>query len=251
LSLRAEPELVAHDNASNAAYFDGWKNVEAKGFGEWAFQETISKDQSYAGHFIADRDQNEDLDHCAIDNKAFGLFANGTGFEQAVAFRAFKEALQAGDTFTILLEHGEIGKKFESDDDAKGAIGFALRSGNETGSVNDYKTGARFILTFKQGGENYVITDSEESFDTEVPWSDAGMQIKFTLTGDDSYDLEVTTLATMETKKFANRNLGGDSAKPIESVALFNRDGEKSDAFFNSLRVERAKTEESAEASAE
>ncbi len=41
---------------------------------------------------------NQDLNGIAKNNKAWGLYANGTGFEQAVAFRAFTQPLAVGDS---------------------------------------------------------------------------------------------------------------------------------------------------------
>lgn len=58
-----------------------------------------------------------------------------------------------------------------------------------------------------------------------------------TLTGADTYDLEIQTLKDKKVTKLPGRKL--KSGEPIQSMAIFDRNGEKYDAFFNQLQVAR------------
>ena len=63
------------------------------------------------------------------------------------------------------------------------------------------------------------------------------MIVTVTITGDDTYDLEIQTPSDKKVTKLPGRKLS--KAGPITSLAIFNRDGEKTDAFFNALQVAR------------
>ena len=98
----------------------------------------------HSGFFIADTKNNPDLNGIAKADKAFGLFANGPGFEQAVGYRSFEKPLQKGDSFSFMMENGPFDKKFDKDDPTPGSIGLVLRSGNANSSVADYNKDAVF-----------------------------------------------------------------------------------------------------------
>ena len=108
--VRADQVNVAEDDASQGACESG-KN-SGSGFGEWKLMTEGNDDNRHSGFFVATSDNNKDLNGIAKNGKAWGLFANGTGFEQAVAFRAFSEPLATGDSFSFLMENGKIEKKF-------------------------------------------------------------------------------------------------------------------------------------------
>ena len=235
----ADHMILAEDDASDAAYKDGWKNdAGGIGFGSWTFQTLATPNtQSYAGTFIADPAHNGDLKGVALHDKAFGLFANGIAFEIADAFRSFKKPLAVGQTFSILIGHGELVKKFEQDDPAPGSIGFTLRTGTASGAVEDYNKGARFEFGCYADKKTYQIYDGEEQHDTGIPLTSGGLSISVTLVTPDTYDLEVTTLATKGKTTLSGRKLGGEAAGKVESFCIFNRNGEKDDAFFNGFQV--------------
>jgi hypothetical protein len=235
---------VAEDEASHSAYNDGWgggKNGGA-GFGAWALQNrTEGEGQTHAGFFIAQTSDQADLNSVAKNEKAFGLFANGVGFELACAFRSIDKPLAIGDSFSILVECGEITQKFpDGDSPDPGVIGFALRAGNAADSPDDWNKGARFQFGFEKGKETFQIHDGESDSDTGVPFSDAGAAVTVTLVTADTYDLEITTLGNGQTKKLPGRKLGGDAGAAIESFSIFNRNGESHDAYFNAMQVSRA-----------
>ena len=234
-----ERMILAEDDASDAAYKSGWKSAGGgMGFREWTFQTLkAGAGETHAGFFVAEPGHNADLNGIAIRSKAFGLYANGVGFESAAAFRALKTPLAVGQTFSFLFEHGKIQKKFDRDDPATGAIGITLRAANAAGAVGDYNKGARFEFGCYEGRQTYQIYDGGSERDSGVALTDAGLSISFTLVTADTYDLEITTLADKKTTTLKARKLGGKGGAGIESFCIFDRDGEKADAYFNGFQV--------------
>lgn len=231
--------VLAEDDASDPLYKEGWKEEGGgTGLGAWTFQSLkTERTQSHAGFFIAETARNSDLNGIAIRGRAFGLFANGVGFEIASAFRPLKKPLMVGQTFSFLIEHAGIVKKFEQDDPATGSIGIVLRAGNAKDSVEDYNKGARFEFGCYEGKGTYQIYDGEPAGDTAIPLTDAGLSVSFTLVTPDTYDLEITTLSDKKTTTLKGRKLGGEAGTKVGSVCIFDRDGEKSDAFFNGFQI--------------
>ncbi|MDW8349146.1 MAG: hypothetical protein RML49_02625 [Verrucomicrobiae bacterium] len=245
-SLLAQQNNIADDRASNPEYNNGWSSGQngGYGFGEWKLIAQPSDDASrtYSGHFIAQDVDHSDLNGVATDGRAFGLYANGHRFEKAVAFRPLKEPLKIGDTFSIKLEHGDFVKKFDIDSPDPGSVGFTIRTGNAQNTENDYKTGARFELSYHKDKNNYTLIDKDGEFDTGVNYTDSGISVSFTLTGPDTYDLEIICLSDRSIKTFTGRHLAGEAGAPIESFALFAYNTEKSNAYFNNIQIARHET---------
>ena len=236
-SIRAkEPAATARDDASQSAYSGGWtESTGGTGFGNWQFQDFHGTNDSYAGHFIANHSDNHEIDPIASGGSAFGLYANGGEFEVAAAFRSFAAPLRVGDAFSFQMLNGLIEQKGTTDSPAAGAIGLTLRNGNAAGTPDDYNKGARFEIINLKGQANYQVYDGEASHDTGVVFSDQGVAVTVTLTGADTYDLEITRLADKQTTRLTGRKLGGSG--PIESFCIFDRNGEKADGFFNNFQV--------------
>ncbi len=227
---------VAEDDA--ASYGDGWKTEGSGiGFGAWKFQEAHGDGESHSGHFIADPANNPGIEAVAPKKKAFGMYANGVSFEASTGFRAFNKPLQKGDSFSFLMKGGPIEKKFDQDDPGTGSIGLTLRNGNISESADDYNKGARFEIGYYEGQPNYQIYDGGENHDSGVPCSEKGITATVTVTDADTYDLEITDLADQKMTKLAGRKFSGTGT--IESFCIFNRDGEKSDGFFNGFQVSK------------
>ena len=234
---------IAEDDASHSAYNSGWsggKNA-GLGFGEWILRsKNGASGNSHAGFYIADTSSQTDLDKAAIDNKAFGFFANGVDYETAVAFRSLREPLQPGDAFSLLMQFSDFVTKFESDDDRPGMVGFALRTANPSESTDEFISSARMWLAIEQGEMNYQIHDGESSTDTGVPIAPTGAAITVLLLTPDTYQLEITNLQTGDTTKLPARKLSGTTGSPIESFSLFAIDSERQDAYFNGFQVSRS-----------
>jgi hypothetical protein len=235
-----ERRNLAEDDASDPAYKSEWKTGASggSGFRGWTLRTLKSGGgEAHAGGYIADGEHTARLNGIVIRKKAFALFANGHGFEAATAFRSLKKPLAVGETFSFLLEHDAIERKFDRDASGGGAIGLVLRTGHTSDDVAAYHHGARFEFGVYEGRATYSLYDGEATHDTGIPLTDAGLSVSFTLLTPDTYELEITTLATRNVTKLPPRKLGGAAGTRIGSFTIFNRDGEKSDAFFNGFQV--------------
>ena len=233
---------VAEDEASHSAYNGGWESGKnsGSGFGAWLFRTAGgAQPDSHAGFFIANSSTQRDLDNAAPEGRAFGMFANGVDYEVACAFRTFDAPLAVGDSFSLLMECGQFLKKFATDSSRPGVVGFSLRSDSAAETWEDCSLGARFQFGFYKGEENFQVYDGEDNHDTGVPFTDKGVSVTVTLVTPDTYNLEITQLDTKETKKLEGRKLGGDKGKTIENFAIYNQNGETSDAYFNGFQVSR------------
>src|ERR1035437_3346413 len=155
-TVRGEPLVIAEDDASQSAYGGGWDNSKNGGSGltNWTLTTEGNDTDRHSGFFIADTKNNQDLNGIAKNDKAFGVFANGSGFEQAVAYRGFEKPLETGDSFSFMMENGPFEKKFEKDDPTPGSIGLVLRSANANSSVADYNKDALFEFGYYMGKPN-------------------------------------------------------------------------------------------------
>ena len=240
-SLRAESTVIAEDDASQSAYGGSWDNSKngGSGFSNWSLTTEGNDNDRHSGFFIADTKSNPDLNGIAKDDKAFGLFANGPGFEQAVAYRGFEKPLQTGDSFSFMMENGQFEKKFDKDDPTPGSVGVVLRSGNANSTVADYNKDALFEFGYYMGKPNYQIYDGSgaDKTDSGVAFTDAGVSVTVTITGADTYDLEIQTLKDKNVVKLPGRKLSASGA--VQSMAVFDRNSEKNDVFFNQFQVAR------------
>src|ERR1044071_129912 len=107
-AIRSESLVIAEDDASNSAYTSGWDNSKngGSGFGNWSLTTEGNDNERHSGFYIATTRNNPDLNGINKNDKAFGLFANGPGFEQAVGYRAFDKPLQKGDSFSFMMDNG-------------------------------------------------------------------------------------------------------------------------------------------------
>jgi hypothetical protein len=237
----AESTVIAEDDASQSAYGGQWDNSKngGTGFGNWTLTTEGNDNERHSGFYIADTKNNPDLNGIPKNDKAFGTFANGSGFEQAVGYRTFAKPLQVGDSFSFMMETGPFEKKFDKDDPTPGSVGVVLRSGNANSSVADYNKDAVFEFGHYQGKTNYQIYDGSgaDKGDSGVPFSDAGVSVTVTLTGPDTYDLEIQTMKDKNVVKLPGRKLSGSG--PVQSLAIFNRNSEKYDGYFNQFQVTR------------
>jgi hypothetical protein len=237
-STFAESNVIAEDDASESAYSGNqWDNSKngGHGFGNWTLTAEGNDNERHSGLYIAETKNNPDLNGIQKNDKAFGLFANGSGFEQAVGYRSFEKPLQTGDSFSFMMENGTFVKKFDKDDPTPGSIGLTLRTGNANSSVADYNKDVVFEFGYYQGKTNYQIYDGTDNSDSGVAFVDSGVSVTVTITGPGSYDLEIQTMADKKLTKLPGRKLKNSSS--IDSFAIFDRNGEKYDAYFNQFQV--------------
>jgi len=223
------------DTAGESSYEDGWKEEKAggSGFGNWTLKSNGNPEKkSYAGFYVAKEQEKPAIAPLATGGKAWGIFADGEGFQEACAFRPFASALTIGQKFSVEI----ITPNPKSNSGSTGSIGLSLRSGNTSEKPTDYNQGARFEFTALEGKPNYQIFDGSDSSDSGLSIPMGGVRLEFTLKSDDLYDLKLTPLGSGSPTELKGRKLGGTTGSPLESLAFFNRDSE-ANAFFNKLSV--------------
>ncbi len=233
-------EIVSQDDASQEDYKPGWSAGKngGNGFGKWNLQtKTGGGGHSHAGFYVATTADKPDLNGIAEDDKAFGLYANGTNFEIAAAFRAFDQPLQTGQAFSLLMEHGPFVRKFETDSPDNGSCGVTLLRDAAGTSTDDYNKGVRFEFGYFQTENAYMVYDGDGKKKLDIPFTDAGLATTVTLLTADTYNLEVTVLSTKKTYHLDGRKLAGTSGDAIGGFCLFDRNGETYDVFFNGFQV--------------
>lgn len=242
-SLHAENVVFGEDDASQSAYANGWNGGSngGSGFQPWTiYAQQEEGTESHAGTFIGNTSDNKDLDEAAIHDKTFGFFANGKSFEAAAAFRRFAQLLAPGDSFSWIMKTGPFKQKFDYDKPETGSIGLTLRATPKGEKVDDYNLDSRFEFGSYEGQTNYQVFDGDTNHDSGMPVVENPIAVTFTLVTADTYNLEVTDLATKKTTKLDNRKLGGAPGAQLESFCLFDRDGETNDAYFNGLQLSKA-----------
>ncbi|MBU3666642.1 MAG: hypothetical protein FGM15_12315 [Chthoniobacterales bacterium] len=136
------------------------------GFGEWYFNHIGTN----AGSFLASTGTEANMN--VGSSKGFGLWANGA--DVAKATRAFVTPMKAGDSFAVRFDNNLIEKGK--------SVGFELRDTNGT---------VRFKFYFVGGDTSYRIADlSSTNRSSGLAYSSAGLSLKLTLTGADTYSLE-------------------------------------------------------------
>src|SRR5882724_11136657 len=82
-AILGESTVIAEDDASQSAYGGQWDNTKngGSGFSNWTLTTEGNDTDRHSGFFIADTKNNPDLNGIAKSDKAFGFFANGSGFE--------------------------------------------------------------------------------------------------------------------------------------------------------------------------
>jgi len=230
LSFSSQATLitVAQDNANN--YGNQWAGNGGTGFDDWHF--ITDNASGSAGGFLANKSTHNDLNHIASNpsDNAWGSYANGNGFNQFEAYRGFTEnsLTQSGDIFNLSFEHGGI--------NIGGAVGFVLRNQNIHNAIGDYNQQSRFEFGFIGGGQHYSIFDGQGVIDTGINYTDAGLNITFTLLTADIYQLDIFNAFDNSFIQSRNGLLKGSGN--IDSVSLYNRDAEISNAYFNSISIQ-------------
>lgn len=142
----------AHDSATNAAYSGGWTNGSNGGTG---FDAWTLNNSSNAGFWVS--------------TGGWGFWSHQGG-NLAEAIRPFGAPLATGQTFSVHMKNGWI---WESG----GSVGVALRNGSTT-----------IWELYFNGGDTFYNTPAGV---TDIGWTDAGLDIVLTVTGTNTYSVEV------------------------------------------------------------
>ncbi|HRV31827.1 MAG TPA: hypothetical protein P5169_08935, partial [Kiritimatiellia bacterium] len=190
----------AMDSASDAAYSGGWNtgNNGGTGFGPWNIQAVAGN----SGTFIAE--------------EGWGLWSHEGG-HLVEAIRPFNAALGVGQTFSIRMKNGWIWEN-------GGSIGVALRS--DTDQVWEI---------YFNGGDTHYNTPAGES---DIAWTNIWLDIVFTLTGVNSYSVDVTPSGGA-TRTFTG-NLTG-SINNLRAWSYQNGTGDENnhmrDFYINNMKI--------------
>ena len=254
--LNAQSYVASEDEAYFDPYSDGWQTGDqgGHGFAKWQLfaPEYPAEDASrYAGFFLAEARNESDLSGAAREGKAFGIFANGTGFEETVAFRAFNRPLESGDVFSLLFEFDGFVSKFEGDSLEQSTVGIALRTTATAGTTMELVRGRAMALAVIRGLSTYQIIDADPRFNTRVFLDRKGAEIGITLWTEGRYDLQIRTLTDNVVHRFPGRRLDLGEKEPsasalpekVHSFALFNLNGGRNNAYFGALQVSRQEGE--------
>ena len=149
----------ASDSAAN--YAGGWTNGSngGTGFGAWTLTAAAN-----SGHFT--------------NANGFGFWSHDGG-NMAEAIRPFPVPLATGQTFSVHMKNGWIWEAGGVASNA-GSVGVALRNGSTT----------LWELYFN-GGATYYNTPAGV---TDIGWTDAGLDVVFTVTETNAFSVEVHPL---------------------------------------------------------
>jgi len=244
--------VAAEDEAYYEAYADGWQTGDwsGRGFKDWrlfAPEYGAAGEEQYAGFFIAEADTEADLSGSAREGRAFGIFANGTGFEETAAFRAFERPLGIGDVFSLRFEFDGFGTKFERDADGISSVGIALRNTETALDLSELSTSRALVLAVIEGLSTYQILDADGRFNTRVFIDESGVEVGVTAGEAGRYDLQITTLSDKVLHTFPNRRMNppdsekadAPDAASLKSFALFNLNGGANNAYFGAFQISR------------
>lgn len=215
--------VAAYDDATDAAYSDGWQTGDNGGSG-WGGTWNLFN-SSPAGQFVGTSQDNGFGDgNIDTGGLSLGMFANSSG--SANASRAFNGTLGIGQSVIVHMDNGFV--------DSGSSVGFTL-----TGFGDPMST-EQLSFFFRGGESNYRISNGQFVFltehDTGVGFTSAGLQIVFTLVDADSYALAITPNGGSTT------TLNGDFLIPaaFDHIELHNYNagsGSANDVFFNSIQV--------------
>ncbi len=237
----AELRLFAYDDASNYTSWGSDGVNGGDGFTPWTFRADQNPSSYYAGAYFAENKVTLNGIGSQPGNKAWGTYANdGSSVEhpRMAAFRGFgwdglssTNALSGRfDEFRISIEHGGI-VSFGG-----ASCGFTLRGGNATDNSGDYNNGARFEFGVYGTDSCYSIYDGAGGkLDTGFVTTTNGINLVFRLTNTNTYNLTITDALDPERSTNLTSVLNGSA--PIDSVALFNRETNLDDVFFNSIEI--------------
>lgn len=254
LCVAAQSYIASEDEAFYHPYADGWATGDngGRGFGDWrlvAPQYATEGEEQYAGFFIAEASREADLAGSAREGKAFGIFANGTGFEETVAFRPFDRPLAAGDVFSMRFEFDGFAKKFERDaSSGSSTVGVALRTSEVAADLKALSENRAVVFAVIEGLSTYQILDAGGRLNTRVFLDPEGVELGLTVRENMRYNLQVMTLGDQVVHHFKDRPLMAEGApdpdgdapeSPLRGYALFNLNGGLNNAYFGAFQISR------------
>ena len=198
---------VASDNASNAAYNDGWATGDngGTGFGSWTLTSTPAG--GFSGSYIGGT---------AVGNPAFGLYSGGNAAATVTARRPFTGGgLTAGQSFGVTIGNTPTIT-------TGGQLGLSLMSGGT----------ARWTLKFVGGGANWLLNDGGNDFNSGQAYAaNTSLALTFTYNGGNSYSYTFGTGS-------GNNSTAGVDISNLDGVQFFSvNQGTDQNIGINNLSV--------------
>jgi hypothetical protein len=209
--------IVGSDDASQAAYNDGWQVGDNGGSGYQPWSPIGRENGSgFGGGFLSTSNGAVNIGSGG-NNAAFGVFGNGGGV--GVAVRPFSIPLQVGWTLSVDMDNQSV--------DSGGTVGFSLRNA----------AGNNLAEYFFIGGQsNYTVNASNVSGTTPGFTAD-GLRLSFMLTSANSFSLSIDQLSNgVGVDNTVTGNLLGNADQTITNLRLFNANG-GADVFFNNFTI--------------
>lgn len=156
-----------------------------------------------------------------IGNPSWGFYANNGETSQAL-YDFAGGALTVGQTVSFQIDNGNI--------QPGGTVGIGLQN---IGSGQN-----RFETYFSGGQSNYSRLDSAGVSSTGVGFTSSGLTFAFTLTGADTYSIDITPIGSSTTT--LTGTLGGNAGSGVDRLRFFNFNagaGGGSDAFLNNIEI--------------
>lgn len=210
--------IIAADNASNAAYGDGWQNGDngGTGFGPWSLFSNGGTG-GFAGFFIGNP-ANAGINTAGIGTSAFGEYANPTGSGAfANADRTLGAALAIGDVFSFVW-----GVNFDANN-GSGNKGFNLYAGGVNGTqIVNANMGGSSTITVNGNDTGFTYGTNPMTWSFEMITS-GSLQVTATPRGAGSnYTATFSVAGAPDAFRFYASGLdGGDARQP----------------YFNNLQV--------------
>lgn len=231
LAFTVQAANTGFDNASNSPYNDGWQTGDngGSGFGAWTLNAT-SGDGGQNGFFMGSSSGNAKnpgpSGNIDTAGRSWGMYANSG--QTASAIRPLTGgSLLVGQTITLSIDNGFL--------DNGSSEGFGIQT---SGGVN------RLEFFFTGGNGSYTLADNAGNNATGIPFTGNGLSFAFTLTGTDTYSLDVTPNGG-GTTNFTG-TLEGVAGTGIDQLRFFdfnggnNQSNGNGDFYVNLLTVPEA-----------
>ena len=155
-----------------------------------------------------------------IGNPSWGFFASDGELAEAL-FDLAGGALTVGQSVSLDIDNGNI--------QSGGTVGVGFQNAS---------TGNRLEFFFVGGDSNYTYLDNGGSQDSGIGFTSSGINLSFTLTGTNTYTLDITPAGSGSTQ--ISGTLGGTTGNGVDRIRFFNFNGgagSGSDFFGNNISV--------------
>jgi hypothetical protein len=252
----ASAQLIAYDDAGNYLVSANWTNGANQGFGFMPWVMLTNSDTPPGGSqgwfiTVPASYANASITNVGGTNYscAWGLYANGSNaVNETVAFRGFASTL---GTNTFKLQWGAResgGTTIPGTGAVNGWSGFTLRSGNATNTTDDFETGVRLYVYFRNGNSPSTIWVWDGNGVQSVPgtsFSNLGrdsitnaLEAEVTPAADgSSYHLVLKDVVANQTlATFDGVFIGGPGTE--DSAAMFDQETQSpGDQIYNRMQI--------------